>query len=260
MCCLDVSTFTADHRRTIGLLHIPVHRCLHINKPSNEQCEHICAMCCLDVSTFTADHRRTIGVLHRCLQLQEAIKQAMWAYLCNVLLRCEHVYCGSQKNNWFTTYSGPQVSSHQQAIKRAMWAYLCNVLLRCEHVYCGSQKNNWCITYSGPQVSSHQQAIKRAMWAYLCNVLLRCEHVYCGSQKNFTDVCPQGSNWKSTSIVLDNGLAPNRRQAIIWTNADPINWRIYATQGGDELTQMFIVSVCSKSLSTVWAPKSFIHQ
>ena len=52
---------------------------------------------------------------------------------------------------------------------------------------------------------------------------------------------------------------PNRRQATIWTNADPINWRIYATLGGDELTQMFIVSVC-KSLSTVWAPKSFIHQ
>ena len=26
---------------------------------------------------------------------------------------------------------------------------------------------------------------------------------------------------------LDNGLAPNRRHAIIWTNADPIYWRIY---------------------------------
>ena len=76
---------------------------------------------------------------------------------------------------------------------------------------------------------------------------------------NFTDVCSQGSNWQSSSIGLDNGLAPNRWQAIIWTNADPINWRIYATPGGDELTQMFIVSVC-KSLSTVWAPKYFIHQ
>ena len=34
---------------------------------------------------------------------------------------------------------------------------------------------------------------------------------------------------------LDNGLAPNRRQAIIWTNADSINWRIYVALGGDEL-------------------------
>ena len=29
-------------------------------------------------------------------------------------------------------------------------------------------------------------------------------------------------------------MAPNRRQAIIWTNADPICWRIYAALGGDE--------------------------
>ena len=34
---------------------------------------------------------------------------------------------------------------------------------------------------------------------------------------------------------LDNGLVPTRRQAIIWTNADLIHWRIYAAQQGDEL-------------------------
>ena len=31
---------------------------------------------------------------------------------------------------------------------------------------------------------------------------------------------------------LDIGLAPNSRQAIIWTSADPIHWRIYAVLGG----------------------------
>ena len=36
-------------------------------------------------------------------------------------------------------------------------------------------------------------------------------------------------------IGSDNGVAPFRRQAIIWTNADTIHWRIYATLGGDEL-------------------------
>ena len=34
---------------------------------------------------------------------------------------------------------------------------------------------------------------------------------------------------------IDNGLASYRRQAIIWTNADPIHWRIYAALGRDEL-------------------------
>ena len=35
---------------------------------------------------------------------------------------------------------------------------------------------------------------------------------------------------------LDNGLVPNRRQAIIWTNADPIHGCIYAAPGGEELS------------------------
>ena len=30
-------------------------------------------------------------------------------------------------------------------------------------------------------------------------------------------------------------LAPNRRQAIIWTNTDPIHWRLYAALVGDGL-------------------------
>ena len=38
------------------------------------------------------------------------------------------------------------------------------------------------------------------------------------------------------TIGLDNGMAPNRRQAIIWTNADPVHSRICAALGPDELT------------------------
>ena len=51
---------------------------------------------------------------------------------------------------------------------------------------------------------------------------------------NFTDVCSYVSNLQQSTIGLDNGLTPNRRQAIIWTNADPIHWRIYAALGRDE--------------------------
>ena len=40
--------------------------------------------------------------------------------------------------------------------------------------------------------------------------------LYCNS--NFTKSSSQRSNQQYTSIGLDNGLAPNRRQAIIWTN------------------------------------------
>ena len=34
---------------------------------------------------------------------------------------------------------------------------------------------------------------------------------------------------------VDNGLAPNGQQAIIWTNAYLFHWRIYAAQGGNDL-------------------------
>ena len=34
-----------------------------------------------------------------------------------------------------------------------------------------------------------------------------------------------------TTQYLYNGLAPNRRQTIIWPNADPIHWGIYAAHG-----------------------------
>ena len=35
----------------------------------------------------------------------------------------------------------------------------------------------------------------------------------------------------------DNGLAQNRRQAITWSNTDPVHWRIFVALGGDELTE-----------------------
>ena len=38
------------------------------------------------------------------------------------------------------------------------------------------------------------------------------------------------------AIGLDNGLAPNSRQAIISNNADLIHWRIYAALRGYVLT------------------------
>ena len=35
--------------------------------------------------------------------------------------------------------------------------------------------------------------------------------------------------------IEDNGLVPNRRQSIICTNTDPIQWRMHAALGKDEL-------------------------
>ena len=53
---------------------------------------------------------------------------------------------------------------------------------------------------------------------------------YFGS--NFTEICSQRSNQQFASIGSDNGLAPNRRQAIIWTNDGLVYWRICVTWSG----------------------------
>ena len=46
--------------------------------------------------------------------------------------------------------------------------------------------------------------------------------------------CTTDLSSRFTRIGSDNGLALNRWQAIIWTNADPIHWRIYAELWGDD--------------------------
>ena len=60
---------------------------------------------------------------------------------------------------------------------------------------------------------------------------------------NFIEVCSQGSNWQLDSVGSGNGLALNRQQTIIWTNADPIQWRFYAALGGNELTTPYGIQV-----------------
>ena len=41
-------------------------------------------------------------------------------------------------------------------------------------------------------------------------------------------------------IGSGNGLVSNRRQAITWTNADPVLRRIYTSLGGDELMEISV--------------------
>ena len=55
---------------------------------------------------------------------------------------------------------------------------------------------------------------------------------------------PFGYNERYSNFVSDNGLAPNKRKAIIWTNADPIHWRIHPSQVGDGLMKRLRFFLC----------------
>ena len=63
---------------------------------------------------------------------------------------------------------------------------------------------------------------------------------------NVTEVCSWGSNWQKVSIGSGNGLAPNRWQAITWTNVDSVHPRIDVALGGDELVHWGLVIFLSK--------------
>ena len=43
----------------------------------------------------------------------------------------------------------------------------------------------------------------------------------------------------NNDAALENGFAPNKRQAIIWTNSEPINLSIFEALGRDELNERF---------------------
>ena len=51
----------------------------------------------------------------------------------------------------------------------------------------------------------------------------------------FSEICSQGSNYQHVSIGSDNGLVPNRWQAIIWNKGGLLYLGIYASLSLKEL-------------------------
>ena len=56
-------------------------------------------------------------------------------------------------------------------------------------------------------------------------------------KENFLEICSLESNQYYGSIGSDNGLVPNRWQAIIWTNDGIVYWHIYTSLCPNELMQ-----------------------
>ena len=56
---------------------------------------------------------------------------------------------------------------------------------------------------------------------------------------HFVEVCSKVPNKQYASVCTDNGLAPNRRQVIIWTIDGLAYWRIYAPVGLKDLMHKY---------------------
>ena len=67
------------------------------------------------------------------------------------------------------------------------------------------------------------------------------EWKYLNFKEYFIEICSFWSNWWYVSVGSDYDLPPSRRQAIIWTNADPVHRRIYVTLGGTSNNYWFVI-------------------
>ena len=54
-------------------------------------------------------------------------------------------------------------------------------------------------------------------------------------KEDFTEICSSWSNRQYGIFGSDDGLAPNRLQAIIWSIVGMLYWRIYPSLGLNEL-------------------------
>ena len=67
---------------------------------------------------------------------------------------------------------------------------------------------------------------------------------------NFTEICSLWFDWQYDSIGSDNGLAPNRRQAITWTNVGMFYLRINASLGLNELMPVWVGGLLPEGIAT----------
>ena len=88
-------------------------------------------------------------------------------------------------------------------------------------------------SYGSLDLISHGQNV-----SHYADDIFRCIFVnekFCILNKISLQLAPKGLIEYSPAFGWDNDLALNRWQAITWTNADPIHWRIYVALGRDEL-------------------------
>ena len=92
------------------------------------------------------------------------------------------------------------------------------------------------------------------MSAIFVDDILRCiflNEKFCILVKISLKFVSRGPIDNKPNIGSNNGLVPKRRQAIIWTNADPINRRIYPALGGDELIFPYTIFAPSSGYRTM---------
>ena len=95
-------------------------------------------------------------------------------------------------------------------------------------MHSGILSSGWITHASPPLVGNRRRSIKS-------NGVSR-RHRAAHVESQIVSLLPQSLNWQYGNIALDNGLAPNRRQAITWSSVVMLYWNIYPSLGLSELS------------------------
>ena len=136
---------------------------------------------------------------------------------------------------WHITNSGLSVTQQGQIpVMMDVWQFyltcsvcsmaFCGFVINLHLIYCNwPVSSGWCINSSLPGQNGRHFGRRQFQMHFL-------EWTWYNSDSNFTEIYFQEFNRQQASIGSVNCLAPNRRQATTWTNADPVHWRAYMQQ------------------------------
>ena len=89
-----------------------------------------------------------------------------------------------------------------------------------------------------PRMGGYTNLVRwyNANWQPYCRWHLQMHFAYRNPDGNLIEIYSWESNWQWFRIGPGNGKALNRRQAVIWTNADRVTWRHMASSGNAYFT------------------------
>ena len=116
----------------------------------------------------------------------------------------------------------------------------------------------WCFLYIFPSVLTHWGQDKVATMLQTFPNIFHWTKTFEFKKKLHWNLS-LGSNWQWVSIGSDNGLVPNRQQAIIWTNDGPVYWYVYESLGLDELTLSALPKISCRNKFSTMPANALVH-
>ena len=180
-----------------------------------------------------------VGIGQTCIAIRTLIRNyihiQVWDLITHLFLQLQQQGRLTKPQGWLFEYHNNKGCNHlymPKSLTNCTWKGACGLCVPDfywqKHLGYWSSMMSWCVLNSSPlnKMAALSQKIFSDAFLWMKSFafwLIFHWSLFLRVQLTITQHC------------LDNGLALNRWQAVIWINADLIHWCIYAALGGDEL-------------------------